>query len=171
MNAFDVVVVILLAYSLFRGLSKGFIIEVSGMIALFFGIMGSFKFSSLVGNYLTQYVEWSPKIIQAVSFILLFIGIVYAISIFAKMLTKALKIVALGGLNRLLGGLFGIIKWGIILSALTLVFKEINSFMTLMSPSILDESITFPILEELGAFLFDWVMQIETLQEQQIVVI
>ena len=87
------------------------------------------------------------------------------------MLTKALKIVALGGLNRLLGGLFGIIKWGIILSALILVFKEINSFMTLMSPSILDESITFPILEELGAFLFDWVMQIETLQEQQIVVI
>jgi hypothetical protein len=70
-----------------------------------------------------------------------------------------------------LGGLFGIIKWGIILSALTLVFKEINTFMTLMSPSILDESITFPILEELGAFLFDWVMQIETLQEQQIVVI
>ena len=27
-----------------------------------------------------------------------------------------------------------------------------------------------PILEQLGAFLFDWVMQFETLQEKQIVV-
>ncbi|MDA7736503.1 hypothetical protein N8849_01370, partial [Flavobacteriaceae bacterium] len=86
------------------------------------------------------------------------------------MLTKALKIVALGGLNRLLGGVFGVLKWCIILSALTLVFKEINSLMTLVSPFILEVSIAYPILEQLGAFLFDWVMQFETLQEKQIVV-
>jgi len=171
MNTFDIVVGILITYSLFRGLTKGFIIEISGMIALFLGIIGAFKFSSLAGNYLTQYVEWGPKIIQAVSFILLFIGIVYSISILAKMLTKALKVVALGGLNRILGGLFGILKWCIILSALTLIFKEINGFMTLMSPTILVESISYPFLEELGAFLFDWVMRIETLQEKQNIVI
>jgi len=170
MNIFDIVIVILLAYSLFRGISKGFVIEISGMIALFLGIMGAFKFSSFVGTCLTHYVAWSPKIIQAVSFILLFIGIVYAISLLAKMLTKALKIVALGGLNRLLGGVFGVLKWCIILSALTLVFKEINSLMTLVSPFILEASIAYPILEQLGAFLFDWVMQFETLQEKQIVV-
>ena len=87
------------------------------------------------------------------------------------MLTKALKVVALGGLNRILGGLFGILKWCIILSALTLIFKEINGFMTLMSPTILVESISYPFLEELGAFLFDWVMRIETLQEKQNIVI
>jgi hypothetical protein len=57
----------------------------------------------------------------------------------------------------------------VILSALTLVFKEINSFMTLMSPAILEESIAYPFLKELGDFLFDWVMQNQTLQEQQIV--
>ena len=48
MNIFDIVIVILLAYSLFRGISKGFVIEISGMIALFLGIMGAFKFSSFV---------------------------------------------------------------------------------------------------------------------------
>ena len=169
MNTIDVIVGLLLAYSLFRGLTKGFVIEISGMIALFLGIMGAFKFSSYIGKYLSSYVDWNPKIIQAVSFILLFIGIIYAISLLAKMLTKALKIVALGGLNRLIGGLFGVIKWCVILSALTLVFKEINSFMTLMSPAILEESIAYPFLKELGDFLFDWVMQNQTLQEQQIV--
>jgi membrane protein required for colicin V production len=169
MNTIDVIVGLLLAYSLFRGLTKGFIIEISGMIALFLGIMGAFKFSSYIGKHLSSYVDWNPKIIQAVSFILLFIGIIYAISLLAKMLTKALKIVALGGLNRLIGGLFGVIKWCVILSALTLVFKEINSFMTLMSPAILEESIAYPFLKELGDFLFDWVLQNQTLQEQQIV--
>ena len=169
MNTIDVIVGLLLAYSLFRGLTKGFVIEISGMIALFLGIMGAFKFSSYIGKYLSSYVDWNPKIIKAVSFILLFIGIIYAISLLAKMLTKALKIVALGGLNRLIGGLFGVIKWCVILSALTLVFKEINSFMTLMSPAILEESIAYPFLKELGDFLFDWVLQNQTLQEQQIV--
>lgn len=169
MNTIDVIVGLLLAYSLFRGLTKGFVIEISGMIALFLGIMGAFKFSSYIGKYLSSYVDWNSKIIQAVSFILLFIGIIYAISLLAKMLTKALKIVALGGLNRLIGGLFGVIKWCVILSALTLVFKEINSFMTLMSPAILEESIAYPFLKELGDFLFDWVLQNQTLQEQQIV--
>ena len=106
MNTIDVIVGLLLAYSLFRGLTKGFVIEISGMIALFLGIMGAFKFSSFIGKYLSSYVDWNPKIIQAVSFILLFIGIIYAISLLAKMLTKALKIIALGGLNRLIGGLF-----------------------------------------------------------------
>ena len=169
MNTIDVIVGLLLAYSLFRGLTKGFVIEISGLIAMFLGIMRAFKFSSYIGKYLSSYVDWNPKIIQVVSFILLFIGIIYAISLLAKMLTKVLKIVALGGLNRLIGGLFGVIKWCVILSALTLVFKEINSFMTLMSPVILEESIAYPFLKEFGDFLFDWVRQNKTLQEQQIV--
>ena len=103
MNMFDVVVLILVAYGLISGFKKGFIVEVSGMIALGVGIIGAFKFSEILGNYLVIYIDWEPKIIQIVSFVLLFIVIVYVISLLAKMLTKALKLILLGGINRLLG--------------------------------------------------------------------
>ena len=42
MNVFDVVVLILVTYGLISGFKKGFIVEVSGMIALGVGITESF---------------------------------------------------------------------------------------------------------------------------------
>ena len=95
MNMFDIVILILVAYGLISGFIKGFIVEVSGIIALGVGITGAFKFSEILGNYLIIYIDWEPKIIQIVSFILIFIGIVYIISLLAKMLTKALKLILL----------------------------------------------------------------------------
>jgi membrane protein required for colicin V production len=169
MNMFDVVVLILVTYGLISGFKKGFIIEVSGMIALGLGITGAFKFSEILGKYLVNYIDWQPKIIQLVSFILLFIGIVYIISLLAKMLTKALKLILLGGINRLLGALFGILKWILILCALTLVFKEVNQILTLMEDSVLETSFSYPIIREMGEFLFNWVKQSETIKNQNII--
>ena len=169
MNMFDVVVLIVVTYGLISGFKKGFIVEVSGMIALGVGIIGAFKFSGILGNYLVNYIDWEPKIIQIVSFILLFIGIVYIISLFAKMLTKALKVILLGGINRLLGALFGVLKWMLILCALTLVFKEVNQILTLMEDSVLETSFSYPILREMGEFLFNWVKQSEAINNQNII--
>ena len=169
MNMFDVVVLILVAYGLISGFKKGFIVEVSGMIALGVGIIGAFKFSEILENYLVIYIDWEPKIIQIVSFVLLFIVIVYVISLLAKMLTKALKLILLGGINRLLGALFGILKWMLILCALTLVFKEANQILTLMEDSVLETSFSYSILGEMGEFLFNWVKQSETIKNQNII--
>ena len=169
MNSFDVVFFVALTYGLIRGLIKGLVIEVSGMIALVFGIFGAFKFSSVLGNFLIDYVNWEPKIIQIISFILLFIGIIYCISLLAKMLTKALKIIALGLLNRLAGGLFGVLKWITILSAFTLIYREINTIVTLMPKTVLEESISYPFLSNLSSILFDWVLNNETIKNQSII--
>ena len=53
MNMFDVVVLIIVTYGLISGFKKGFIVEVSGMIALGVGITGALKFSGILGNYLS----------------------------------------------------------------------------------------------------------------------
>ena len=169
MNVLDSIVLILLAYGLISGFVKGLIIELAGLIAFILGLMGAFKFSSLLGSYLGAYVDWSPKTIQAVSFILLFLVIIYAVSLLAKMITKTLKLIALGFVNRIAGGLFGLLKWGVILSALTLAFQEVNSIVTLFPESTLNTSKSYPILSEFGRFLFEWVSQSETLQEQQLI--
>ena len=126
MNIFDVIVLIILLYGLMMGLIKGFIIEVAGIIALILGVTGSFKFARILEVSLNSYVDWSPKTIQIASFIILFIIIIYAVSLLAKMITKTLKIIALGIINRIFGGIFGLLKWCVILSSLVLVSQEIN---------------------------------------------
>ncbi|MEK9613171.1 MAG: CvpA family protein [Flavobacteriaceae bacterium] len=167
MNTIDVIVFLFLAYGLIKGLIKGFIVEIAGMIALVIGVLGAFKFSSLLGAYLGVFVNWDSRSVQIVSFILLFMGIIFAISLIAKMITKVLQVVALGLLNRLLGGLFGLLKWFVILSVLVLIYEEINQIVTLFPGTLLVESISYPFLRDLGTLLFDWVIQNETIQQQK----
>lgn len=169
MNIFDVIVLIILLYGLIMGFIKGFIIEVAGIIALILGVTGSFKFARILEVSLNSYVDWSPKTIQIASFIILFILIIYAVSLLAKMITKTLKIIALGMINRIFGGIFGLLKWCVILSSLVLVSQEINEIITLIPDKTLKDSVSYSLLDKLGGFLFDWVMQSKTIQEKQFI--
>jgi membrane protein required for colicin V production len=166
MNIFDVIILIILLYGLIKGFIKGFIIEVAGIIALILGVTGSFKFARILEVYLNSYVDWSPKTIQITSFIILFI---YAVSLLAKMITKTLKIIALGMINRIFGGIFGLLKWCVILSSLVLVSQEINEIITLIPDKTLKDSVSYNLLDKLGGFLFDWVMQSKTIQVKQFI--
>ena len=169
MNIFDVIILIILLYGLINGFIKGFIIEVAGIIALILGVTGSFKFASILEVYLNSYVDWSPKTVQIISFIILFIIIIYAVSLLAKMITKTLKIIALGMINRIFGGIFGLLKWCVILSSLVLVSQEINEIITLIPDKTLKDSVSYNLLDKLGGFLFDWVMQSKTVQVKQFI--
>ena len=169
MNIFDVIILIILLYGLIKGFIKGFIIEVAGIIALILGVTGSFKFARILEVSLNSYVDWSPKTIQIASFIILFIIILYAVSLLAKMITKTLKIIALGMINRVFGGIFGLLKWCVILSSLVLVSQEINEIITLIPDKTLKDSVSYNLLDKLGGFLFDWVMQSKTIQVKQFI--
>ncbi len=169
MNIFDIIILIILSYGLINGFVKGFIIEVAGIISLILGVTGSFKFASILEVYFNSYVDWRPKTIQAASFIILFVIIIYAVSLLAKMITKTLKIIALGMINRIFGGIFGLLKWCIILSSLVLVSQEINEIITLIPDKTLKESISYNLLEKVGGFLFDWVMKSKNVQVEQFI--
>ena len=169
MNIFDVIILIILLYGLIKEFIKGFIIEVAGIIALVLGVTGSFKFARILEVSLNSYVDWSPKTIQIASFIILFIIIIYAVSLLAKMITKTLKIIALGIINRIFGGIFGLLKWCVILSSFVLVSQEINEIITLIPDKTLKDSVSYNLLDKLGGFLFDWVMQSKTIQEKQFI--
>lgn len=169
MNIFDVIILIILLYGLIKGFIKGFIIEVAGIIALILGVTGSFKFARILEVSLNSYFDWSPKTIQIASFIILFMIIIYAVSLLAKMITKTLKIIALGMINRIFGGIFGLLKWCVILSSFVLVSQEINEIITLIPDKTLKDSVSYNLLDKLGGFLFDWVMQSKTIQEKQFI--
>ena len=169
MNVIDVVAFIILTYGVLRGLNKGFIIEISGILAFALGLIGAFKFSNLGSKIFSNLVDWNPKAIQLVCFIALFLVITYLISLMAKMITKTLKFIALGWLNRIFGALFGFIKWSVIISALFIVINEINTLVTVFPDSIFENSKIYPFLADFGSFLFDWVTESKVIEENQII--
>ena len=155
----DIIVLALSGFGFIKGYGKGLIIEISGFIALIAGCFCSFQFSSMLGAYLSSYLDWNAQSIQITSFILLFVGVVYGVSITAKILTKILKLAALGLLNRLAGGVFGALKFLVILSALIFAYQNVQSLFPIIPKNFFHDAISYPYIIEFARFLFDWIME------------
>ena len=73
----------------------------------------------------------------------------------AKFITKILKIAYLGLLNRVFGGLFGGVKWIIILSGIIIIYNSLNQVITIPN-KFLENSFSYNLLLDFGEFIFDW---------------
>ncbi|NBC57779.1 MAG: hypothetical protein GVY05_05780, partial [Bacteroidetes bacterium] len=66
---------------------------------------------------------------------------------------------------KLLGGLFGLLKFGLLLSILLLLFNVINEQVEVISQQTLDKSYTYPILNQFTDVI--WPKLVEMSQEQK----
>jgi len=150
MNYLDLIFGGLLIYGLVKGFIKGFIIEVSSLIALIFGFVGSLLFIDNFNNWL-RYIFGENNIPPKwILFIIIFAIIIYLTSLIAKYLTKLIKIAFLGGINRFFGAIFGILKMLLILSALVLIIDQFSFIFKLMDQNVIEDSLIYKPIKEFG---------------------
>lgn len=154
MSIIDIVLAALLLFGFIRGIIKGLFVEVASLLALILGVYGAIHFSNFAAEFLESKVNWNEKTINIIAFAITFIIIVLAISLTGKALTKLADFAALGILNKLLGGVFGALKIGLILSVLLIVFNKINDNLTFMDEEDLEESILYKPVKSLAPMLF-----------------
>ena len=154
MNTFDIIIAAILVFGFIRGLLKGLFVEVASLISLIAGIYGAIHFSSFVGNFLAEKVDWDEKYITIVSFAITFAIIVLVIALLGKLFTKVADFASLGFLNKLLGGVFGALKLGLILSIVLLVFNKLNNTIPFLSEKQTEESILYKPIKDLAPTLF-----------------
>ena len=154
MGIIDIILGALLLFGLIRGVIKGLFVEVASLLALILGIYGAIHFSNFAATFLESRVDWNEKTINIVAFAITFIIIVVAISLAGKALTKLANFAALGILNKLLGGIFGVLKIGLILSIILIVFNKINNTMTFMEKEDLENSILYEPVKSLAPMIF-----------------
>ena len=116
MALLDIISIILLAILAIKGFSKGLVLEIASLAALFVGAVVGLKLMHYVASYLSEELGWNGKWLLLIAFIFVFALVVLVMHILARALEKMLKLVALGFLNRLGGSVFGIIKGAFILS-------------------------------------------------------
>jgi membrane protein required for colicin V production len=160
MNTFDIIIAALLIFGFVRGLLKGLFVEVASLVALIAGIYGAIHFSYFVGNFLVNYVSWEERYITIVSFAITFAIIVLVIALIGKFLTKIADFASLGFLNKLLGGVFGALKIGLILSIVLLVFSKLNDTIPFISDEQKEESVLYQPTKNLAHTLFPSLVKI-----------
>lgn len=149
-SVIDIIFAVILAFGLIRGLIKGFIVELTSLLALVLGIYGAIHFSYYLVDFLNQFLTWDEKYINITALVLTFIIIVVLISLLGKLFTKLAKLVALGILNRLLGGIFGVLKMAFILSVLIMFFVSFNGNGKLIKTETLEQSVLYPPVKKLA---------------------
>jgi membrane protein required for colicin V production len=169
MNTFDIIIAVLLIFGFIRGLLKGLFVEVASLVALIAGVYGAIHFSYFVGNFLAQKVTWNERYITIVAFAITFAIIVLVIALLGKMLTKMADFASLGLLNKLLGGVFGTLKIGLILSIILLVFTKLNNTIPFISDEQKEDAILYVPVKNLATTLFPTFLKVVEDESEKII--
>lgn len=143
MNVLDIILGLLLLGAFFSGLKKGFIQSFTSLVGLVVGVYAAFYFSDFVGNYLSAWFDWSEQVTKWAAFALTFFGVLFLANFVGKIFTKFIDIVLLGFLNKVLGGVFGVLKYAFILSVFFLFFNSNNFTGYMVSEEKRNESFLY----------------------------
>lgn len=161
MNFLDVGIGLFLVVGLFQGLKNGFFVEVASLIALVAGIYGAIHFSYVAGEYLAQQVDWSERNITIIAFAATLFAIVLLVHLMGRLLTAVVHFVLLGFLNKIAGGIFGMLRIAVVLGALFAFFTRFGPSLSFISEETKEESLLYEPLHEVGVLLFAYIPELE----------
>jgi len=154
MNFLDIIILIPMLWGAYKGFTKGFVSELSTLVALSLGIWGAIHFASFVADFLINSFNMSDKYVPIISFAITFILIVIAVHFVAKLINKLIKAVSLNFINKLAGAAFGILKFGLIISIIIVILDKIDSDMNFMSEKTKKSSLLYKPVGKIAKTIF-----------------
>ena len=141
MNAFDIIVVVVLAYSLIRGIFRGLVKEVSSIVGVLGGFFAAYSFYGDVARALTGFIS-NPAYRNILAFLAIFCAVVIVVNLLAIVIKYLMKIIFLGWLDRVGGLGFGVLKGILIVSIL---FMALTAFLPKGTP-LVQRSVSAPYI-------------------------
>jgi membrane protein required for colicin V production len=141
MNAFDIIVIVIVGYSLIRGVFRGLVKEVSSIVGVLGGFFAAYSLYGTVAGYLSGVIA-NASYRSILAFLVIFCAVVFLVNLLALVLKYLLKIVFLGWFDRLCGMGFGFLKGVLIVSVL---FLALTTFLPKNTP-LIKNSISGPYI-------------------------
>jgi membrane protein required for colicin V production len=152
-STFDMIVVGISVVLGLKGLFKGFIKEVFGLVGIIGGIFIASRMSEVVGNLIKPIIGIeSTATLSLIGFVSTLIGFWILIYILGTVLSKITEMSGLGAVNRLLGFIFGTAKIFLIISVIVYALFQIESFKSTLNEKF-SKSLVFPYLVKTGGFI------------------
>lgn len=143
MNYIDIIICIPLVWGLYKGFTKGLIVEAATIVAFGFGVWGGIHFSDFLARKLGEWFDWQSPYLPLIAFALVFLGIVVFVYFVAKMIQKMVDGVALSAINKIGGALFGSLKFAMVLSVLIFMMDAVEESYPLVSFKTKESSLLY----------------------------
>lgn len=121
LNYFDIAVICILSMFTLRGLIRGFVAEIAGVVAIVGGLWYARRSFTTLAEYLTFIPD--PTWRQIVAYVLIFLAVMLVVGIVARILRKVLEFSFVLWVDKLAGSLTGAFKGLVICSALLILVQ------------------------------------------------
>ena len=125
MNPFDILIIVVLGYSLVRGLFRGLVKEVSSLIGVLGGFYAAYTYYKVLAGLLAGLIH-DTSYLNILSFLVIFCGVLIMVSVLGVIIKYLLNIAFLGWVDRIGGIVFGVLKGILIVSIL---FITLTAFL------------------------------------------
>jgi len=151
MSMFDAIIIGITLILAIKGYFNGIIKELGGLIGIIGGFFLASKFYHQAGVYINENLLEIPNksAVDLIGFISVFVGFWVVVVFVGFLISKILKASALGGLDRLLGFLFGGAKFFLLISIIISLLWQV-AFVKEKLEEFAKKSIVMPILIKTG---------------------
>ena len=152
MGLIDICILAVLAFFLLKGILRGLLKEVCSLLGLVLGGLFAFTFHLPLAQLLQDSFRLPAQLCIWGSFLAIFLVVVFCFAVIGFVLNRFVKIVFLGGINRLAGAVFGFLQGVVILSMIVLVLS--SSMAPQMVRKYMAQSELAPPFSDLGESIF-----------------
>lgn len=157
MHSLDIVLTICLIPAVISGLRKGFIVQVTSIIAVVLGVWLSYEFSGMLSDKISLWFNAGTNISRLISFTSILVISIVLLSMLGRVVDGLVKIILLGWLNRLLGVIFAILKYTLVAGLLIYLFDKVNGSGKIVAQSYLDGSVLYGVIGQVNAAVFPYI--------------
>ncbi|MCQ2369879.1 MAG: CvpA family protein [Paludibacteraceae bacterium] len=145
----DICLLIPLAWGLVRGLYRGLTLSIGSLIGLILGIYMANSYSPDLSAVFLKQFTLSRNVSYAIAYFVIFSGVTIIMFLISKLLDKFFKFVMLSWLNKLLGAIFGVFKYALVLSVCINLLEVANNYVSFIPEQKKSESILYTPIEKL----------------------
>lgn len=156
MNYLDIILILIIIWAAFRGYSSGFIIQLSGLLALIIGVYVAYKTSFWLASQFSSIIVADPAIMNTIAFIVMFALVWALIILLGKFLHVVIKIAMMSLINRILGILFSLLKVLFAVSVILILVGNLNKALNFLPQKQINSSILYRPIEKFAPSVFPY---------------
>lgn len=144
-NWIDILIALPLLYGLIVGIRRGLVTEflaIAAVVAAFIGarLWGPSAVPWVLKASAAIHLNMPQQVAVVIAYAGLFAIIALVLNLIGRWLTKFFETIHIGWVNHLLGAVFGVLKWGIIVIVLVFIVGQIDSYFAILPDSVTAES-------------------------------
>ncbi len=158
MNLIDIVLGAILLIAFYIGFKRGFFLALASLIGVIAGVYCAIYFSDFAAAYISRWFDWSEQTVNMVAFAITFLGVLILVSMAGKFLTKIADFAMLGVFNKLLGGVFNVLKYAFIVSVV-FMYVDASEKYSIMTAEKRQESVLYDPVASLAPVILPHILR------------